>query len=544
MAVGVRGRAVVGLGVALACLGLAPDVRAQDLKGFGEIQFQEIEGSGVKRQSWVSVLQVDHATRWRERVDIRSQLEFRRYAVIDGLERNTVPRGSLQIAHSNFGVNGYYRPSRTTDVFGLNTRQQEAVVSGYLSRPGLPRADFNWTRRHRNAGSTTRSETTATTRNAHVAQTVGPLNLQGGYGDIVEEPREARFRRTTQRTYDAAASLQIVSSRRGSASTRYGFAQTRGNLASGARIRTTTHETATAGSLFLSRRSDVTLNYNYRRSTFEGQVRDHLDDHDGTLLLNVRPTTGLRVSAGGGVRTSRTAESEDVLGSLLLTLSADGRVRPGWTGVASASRSISWFPDGRRFTVNTGRGGAVLQLNRGLQFNADLTVSSTGDTASTDSRAVLQASGGLNAQPLPGLRFSLSNRVYRVGPDLGRARAHSVGTSFDLRWQPVRGLEWTGSVAETSPLSRGSGRIRTRQMNLRVAPGAKFQIDANWSRSDQARGDFGTAELVGREVISSRAVLALARLTRLTAGYNLADPGRRATRVRQFDIILTQNLGR
>lgn len=541
---GIRGRAVVGAGLVFACLGAGASAQAQNVQGFGQVQYQELEGNGVTRQSWVSVLQLDHATRWRERVDVRSQFELRRFAVIDGPERNVVPRGTLQIAHSDFGVTGYYRPSETTDAFGLRTRQQEAVVSGYLTRPGLPRADVNWTRRHRNAGSTTGAEATGTTRSARISHAVGPLSVQGGYGDLVEAPRDERLARTTQRTWDGSASLQLATGRRGSASTRYGFADTRGDLASGARVRTTTHEAATNGSLFLSRRADLTLNYNYRRSNLEGPLEDVVNDHDGTLLFNLRPTAGLRFSTGGGVRTARTADSEDVLGSLLLTAAADGRVRPGWTGVVTATRSVSWFPDGRRFIVDTGRGGSVFQLNRGLQLTADTSVSSTGDTASTESRVVFQAVGGLNAQPLPGLRITASQRVYRVGPELGRASAHSLGGLLDVRWQPVRAFEWSGAISTASPLARGSSRTRTRQMTIRLVPSSRFQWDLAWSRSDQARGDFGTADLVGREVVSSRAVVALTRLTRLTAGFNLADPGRRATRVRQLDLILTQNFGR
>lgn len=541
---GIRGWAVIGAGLFVACFVWVPESRGQQLQGFGQLQFQEIEGNGVKRQSWVSILQVDHATRWRERVDFRSQLELRRFEAIDGPERSVVPRGSLQLAHSDFGVNAFYRPSRTTDALGLTTRQNEAVVSGYLTRPGLPRADFNWTRRHRNAGSSTGREVTGITRNAHLSQALGPLNLQVGYGDIEEAPRDSRLRRTTQRNYDGTATLNIATGPRGSASSRYSYSHNTGILASGSRVRTITHETATSGALLLSRMADLSLNYNYRRSELEGQARDRVNDHDGTLLLNMRPSGGVRLSAGGGVRTSRTAETEDVLGNLLLIASADGRVRPGWRGLTSVSHTVSWFPDGRTFTVNTWRGNSRFEMNRRLDLNADVMVSATGDTAASNRRVVLQANYGINALPLPGIRAAWSNRLYRVGPDIGRASAHSIGSTLDLRWQPIRSLEWGGSLSESSPLARGGSKLRTRQMNLRVAAGPRFQLDTTWSRSDQARGDVGTAELVGREIIGSRAHLVLARLLRLSIGFNVADPGRRATRVRQFDFILTQNFGR
>lgn len=498
----------------------------------------------MTRESWISVLQLEHATRWGQNVDVRSQFEFRRYASIGALDRNVVPRGLLQIAHPNFGFNGYYRPSTLTDRFGLTTRQQEANLSGYFSRPGFPHGDFSWTRRHRSAGSSTGAASTGITRNAHLSHELGILNLQAGYTDISQEPQDPRQRRTTQRNYDAGAALRLFSGRHGNATTRYQFSHGVNTLGSGAHLRNSTHEFSTSAGFILNRSSDVGLNYNYRRSEIREQLRTNLNDHDGTLLLNIHPTRALRLSTGGGVRTARTGEREDVLGSFIATASAEGRVRPGWQGVLGATHSINWYPGGHSFGVDSWHGGSRFRLNRGLDSNIDLVVSSNGDTGNAGSRVVTQASYGFNAMPLRPFRLAWSGRVYRAGRSVGTATVSSVSSVWDARWVPGGWLELGVGYSSTSPLARGGARVSTRQANLRWTPSTLVQFDLNYSRSSQVRNDSGIGELAGRELTGLRILWAPARLTRISASVNTVDPGHRATRVQQIDLMLTQNFGR
>lgn len=541
---GNRGAGLVGFAVLCGLFLAVSGARGQGLAGFGQLQYQDVEGGGVKRESWVSVLRLDHATRWGQDIDVKSQFEFRRFASIGTSDRSVVPRGLLQIAHPNFGVNGYYRPSSLTDRFGLTTRQQEASIAGYFARPGLPHADFNWTRRHRSAGSGTGGAATGITRNLHLSQDAGPLNVQAGYTDLTETPMDTRLKRTSQKNYDAGASLRLFSSRRGSSSVRYEFSHGVNSLGSGGRLRNTTHSANAAGSLILSRQSDLNLNYTYRRSEVRDQLRADLNDHDGTLILNVRPTRALRFATGGGVRTARNGEREDVLGNFILTAAADGRVRQGWQGVVGATHSISWYPGGHTFAVDSWHGGSRFRLNRGLEANADLVVSANGDTGNAASRIVSQASYGFSATPLRPIRIAWSGRAYRAGRSLDAASASSISSVWDLRWLPGGGLELGAGLSHTSPLARGGARVSTRQANVRWAPSSLFQLDLNYSRSDQVRSDSGIGDLSGRELVGARVLWAPARLTRISAGINTVDPSHRATRVQQIDLLLTQNFGR
>lgn len=537
---GCLGRLVAGL----VCVGLVNSAGAQGIQGFGQLQYQNVDGGGVKRESWVSVLQLEHATRWWQSTEVKTQFEFRRFAALGGPERNLVPRGLLQITHPDFGLNGYYRPSSLTDSFGLTSRQQEANLSGYFARAGLPHADFTWTRRHRSAGSSTGSAATGITRSAHLSHDLGPLNLQSGYNDLTQEPQDPRFRRTTQRTYNAGAGLRLFSSRRGSSMLRYEFTHGTNTLGSGARLLNITHEIAASGGVFLNARTDVSLGYSYRRSELRQHLRSNLNDHDGTLLLNIRPTRGLRFSGGGGVRTARTGQREDVLGSAIFSASAEGRVRPGWQGVSGVTHTISWYPKGHSFSVDSWHGGSRFRLNRGLEATADLVVSASGDTGNSATQVVSQASYGFNASPLRAFRLAWSGRAYRAGRSLGTATISSVGSIWDARWTPGAGLEIGAGLSRTSPLARGGAPVSTRQANLRWAATRGFQLSLNYSRSSQVRTDSGIGDLTGRELLGARVLWAPTRLTRVNAGFNTVDPGQAATRVRQFDVLFTQNFGR
>lgn len=541
---GFRGVGRFGIALLLFLPGSVMSARAQGVQGFGQVQYQDLTTAGEQRDSWVSILQMNHATRWWDKFDVSSQFEFRRFAALNGQERNVVPRGMARITHQYFGLNGYYRPSSTTDRFGLVTRQQEAAVTGYLARPGLPHADFNWTRRHRSAGPGSGGAVTGITRNAHLSQDLGRLNLQASYGDLTDEPRDPRFRKTTQRTYEGAASLRLFSGRRASSTIHYDYTYGVNTLSSGEKIRNRVHEANTNASITLSRRADINMGYNYRRSEIRGPVTSNLNDHDGNLLLNARPTRSVVLTTGGGVRTARTGTTEDVLGSVIFSASAEGRVRPGWTGSTGASHTINWLPDRPGFAINSWRGGSRFRLNRGLDVNADLLVSSVGDTGNTLNRVVSQASYGFTASPLRPIRIAWSGRVYRAGPSIGRASSNSVSSIWDLRWVPGGGLELGASFSSTSPLTRGGATVSTRQSNVRWSPSRLLQLDANYSRSTQARSDAGTGDLTGRELIGARVLWAPLRLTRVSASINTVDPGHRATRAQQIDLTLTQNFGR
>lgn len=554
----------------LAAVAAASVARGENLKGSFQVQFLEsrqaaVDSAGGPRRwrgssYWSTLLNVDYAASLGRRIDLVSQLEFRRLAYNASREETVQPRGTLRLSHPFFGLFGNHRPSRVTDGGGQVNSQRETMLTGYLARPGLPHLDASWIRRRQESGPRV-VESTATTRTLRASHDLGPVSVRGGWADQTREPADRRHL-TVQTNYDAGVSCRFAPRPALYLTAQYDFngGSTRqsnyafrsggdpgtaraDSLASTERTTNRLHSGQVAGTLRASRRTDLSLNYNYRRSETRARESSRQDDHDGALMLNYTPSRGTRLSAGGGVRTVRQPESPDLVGNLLLLATANGRVRPGWTGGSSVARSANWIPGGRRYFVDTFRGGSVLTLTRGLDLNGDLQVTANGDTASRDLRLVTLGSVGVAAVPLRNLRITWSDRIYRAGPSLGRAASRSTSVFWDVRWRAGRGLELGGNVARTGAQPRNEPRSTTTQLNARWAPSGGLQMDLNYARSSQTRlgGTAGTQS--GTEIATARLLAALGRSTRLNAGFSVANPGR-AGENRQVDVTLTRVFGR
>ena len=559
-----------------ACWVLAPALLAagaagaESLSGHLQVQYQQLQQSvsvrmpdgslrqqTLSRSFWVQNYELNHSARIGENLNVFSQLRLTDLAYRGRPEATRTPYGTLRLSHPLYGLTGSHRPTTTTGVispagFGaaadsarsrqVISRNQETLLSGYLSAPKLPRLDLSWLRRHRNRDEVTREET-GISRNARASWETGPLNLRAGYADLLQQAGGAMGTRTRQRGLDAGAGFRLTPAEGLSLSLDYDFADTRRGTGGGRTDRTRTHGAVLTGGLRQSSRSDWSLNYSYRRTAFAFPSETRLDDHDGGLVYTYRPTRALRFSSAGGLRTARTSTATELVRYLSATASADGQFRPGWQGVATAAHITNWQPGRGRYSVESARTGSRFKIRQGLDANADLQVTSTGDTAARGARVVAQAGAGVAALPLRSLALSFSERRYRSGPGLDRVTANSRATTWDVRWRPVRGLEADLNVSRTGALPRNDPRVTTTQWTLRWEPSRQLQLAGNLSRSGQSRQSGFADQLRGREVAGGRLLAGLWRSLTLNAGVNVAEPGR-AGESRQYDAALTKTFGR
>ncbi len=544
------------------------------LAGHLQVQYQKVEQSTrllqpdgtlresrLERESWIQNYEVNHSTRFGDQWNLYSQLNLTDLSYVGRPEGSRTPSGTLRLVHPAFGLSGSYRPSTTTTTFGpaglggvgldtlqdrapsrLTTKNQEATLAAYLSAAKLPRLDLSWIRRHREQGAASPGET-GITRSARLSYDAGPLNVRGGYGDIAREPAGSAAPQTFQRAMDGGAGLRLGGAGALSGTLQYDFSASRRGESAGPSNRTRMHAALLGGDLRRSGRSGLSLNYSYRRTEIRDHVPASLDDHEGTLLYNYAPTRSSRLAGVGGVRTLRAGSESGLQRYASFIASADGTVRPQWTGVASASHVTNWDPGRGPYSIETFHVGSRFRLAQGLELTPDAQVSVNGDSAARDSRVVSQLAAGLLVAPLRGISCRYSDRFYRAGPGLGGARAESRSTTLDLRWKPVPTLELAGSYGVTGAFPRNDPRLSTRQLNLSWIPSRGFQLTGNYSRSDQSRGGGVANQLRGREILGTRVLASLTRSTLLSLGLHQSDP-HRASFARQVEATVTQSFGR
>jgi hypothetical protein len=547
---------------AAAVLGAAGAASAQPLSGHLQVQFQEVrqtvrrlapDGSArdttISSRFWIQNYELNHATRMGERLDVVSQLRLTDLSYQDRASQSRTPYGALRLSHPLFGLSGSYRPTTSVTAIGdtangpsVRTRTQEALFSGYLAAPNLPRVDASWIRRHRSADGQI-PEDLGATRSVQSTWDRGVLSMRGGYSDLVHQPSGAATRATTQRSITSGASLRATPRPALSIGMDADLSHTRVENARGAgNLTQTLGGTLTAG-LRQSRRLDWALNYAARRLDTGGSSVTRFVDHDAGLLLDVHPAQAFHGTISGGARTARTATVNGLMRYASATAAFDGVVRPDWRGTASVSHVTSWNPSQSVFGVESFRGATSVHLRKGLDVTTDFQVTSNGDTAAHGVRVITQAGSGVTATPWRGLTLVLAERRYRSGPGLFDARSISHMLGLDLRWKPARTLDVTASLSRAGAQPNDDPRVSTRQWTARWSPGARFQMSGNWTRSDQRQAQSSAAQIPGREVLGGRLLLGLGRDLVFNAGMSVVDPGA-GSRARQADVTITRSFGR
>ncbi len=554
----------------LALLVHAGSARAQGAYGFVTGQYQRYEQSlrvtnpdGTSRmvtrarEFWIQTYDLNHQAFLRPNLQLVSNLRYTDLAYVKLPDASRTAAGSLRLNHSVFSLYGTHSPASATigvspgglsqpgdtaRILSFTAKTQDTQLGAAVFVPSLPRVDLSWARRHRAADLMSPDET-AVNRNAHAAYELGPVSFFGSLGDQRREPKGSDPVVATQRVASAGASLNMAPTPNSNLGLAYDIGDTR-NRRGGLTTNTSrTQGGNLSGTWRPSLITDLSASYVVRHSSSVTSRRFNSTDQDGSLYFNVAPTRGVRLTAGAGARTVNSGNGQDLLRYATAVASGEGNVRPGWYGVASASHTTNWDPVRGAFWAEMVRGSSRMKLARGLEAEGYVQVAASGDTASRDQRWNTDASGRLNADPLRSLRLGYATRIYRVGPRLGSATAHSRSQTVDVRWQPVRTLEMVGSYSQNETFSRENPRTSMRTASARWSPLPQWQFSGNWTRSEESRTDVVANQLSGREIMGARVAGALSRRLTLNGGASVADHGA-PSESRQYDASLTMSFGR
>lgn len=529
-----------------------PPVRAQTIKGFAEVQFQSQDlraGQGVDIERWVSTVNLDYSRRYGNAYDVTLQGEYNDVSYTDLPTHQVNPRGTLRLAHRDFGGYASYRTYRQTDILGTTTRQRETTLNAYLHRPGIPQVQGTYLRRRSlESGETPASTGSTATLNAR--HTLGPVNLRGNWTNLLRwtdlDPEKTRI---TQNTYGGGGDWHWA--RAGTAANvTLDLQETRLTSYQGPTSTTGTTGLSVGGAHRFTRIFDAGLNYAYQHTSTSSPTSSRdLDNHDGSLLFTARPKPSLNFSAGGGLRTAAQGEEQRIERYLVVQAGAQGRVRHNWTGNVNLSRSYNWFENGNSRPVNSGVAATDLRLARGLDARAQIQITKSAaaeafsDTSGAPTTLTSQVLYGFTATPLRALTIGYSQTSYRTGGTLIDPDATSRSDTWDARWNPVREIRFSGSLSHSRGLGPNDPKLATSQATLEWMPTRAFQWSGSYSKSERAQFNPLTQTVPGTEVWGLRLLASLAQVWRLQATVNDVDPGK-PTHVRQWDAVLTRILGR
>lgn len=547
---GVLLRATIALAL-LSGSALGPAAgEAQAIRGYSQVQFQryDLVGTESDRDLWLRTLQLDVTRRIARRYDVTGQIYWNEVSTVGRPDRIRSPRGTLRLAHPVFGAWLSYRPLRTRDALGFTTHADELQASGYLARPHFPALNATWTRRTQKTSMTQTSPPTVS-RNLTAAQALGPVTLHAGYFDQVREAIVGSTPADERRNAMAGGEVRF-GPRRVPFLAQYNINETKRLVGGSLTERALFHSASLNGTSRISRKTDAALAYGFRRTLMRNGYRSDLDDHEGSALLNVRPRPSIRFSGGGGVRTFRAVEQNELQWYLLLLGSVEGRVRPDWTGRAGVARSFNWTGSDRARPIDTYQASTTMRLARGLDLSANGQVNVTdpsgraqADSIGRNSRVVSQGGFLLAATPLRRVTSTVSFQGYRSGPSLGHAASSSRSSALDLRWNAFRTLDLTGSLQRTRGLRRGDPTLTVWRGTGQWTPSRYLQLDGTYLRSEQPHGEASAELPAGRETWSARALVGFSNDLRVQALWSLVDPGL-ATRATRLELGVTLALRR
>ena len=545
-----RGARIAALLLVAAVAG-AP-VRAQSIRGFAEVQYQSQDlrgGQGADIERWVSTVNLDYSRRFSNAYDVTLQGEYNDVSYVDLPTHQVNPRGTLRLAHRDFGGFASYRTYRLTDILGVTTRQREATFDAYLHRQGIPQIQGTYLRRRTLAVQQTPAAT-ASTATVTARHTMGPVDVRGNWTNLLRwtdlDPTQTRI---TQNTFGGGGDWRYARART-AANVTVDAQNTKLSSHKGPSSSTGTAALSLGASQRFSRVFDGSLVYAYQHTSTSSPTSSRkLDNHDGSLLFTARPKPSLHFSTGGGLRTASQAERQRIERYLVVEAGALGRIRHNWTGNASASRSYNWFEGGNSRPVNSAVVNTDFRLARGLEAHAQGQVSKAAaqeafsDTAGAPTTLTSQISWGFTATPLRTTTVGYTQSSYRTGGSLIDPEATSHSDSWDARWNPVRSFRFSGNLSHSRGLGLGQPTLKTSQATLEWMPTSSLQWTGTYSRSDRAQFNPLTQTVPGTEVWGLRVLASLVQVWRVQATVNDVDPGK-PSHVRQWEATLTRILGR
>jgi hypothetical protein len=552
--------AAVALAAALAAgVGTPRAARAQDLSGFAQGQYQTFEqlvrrADGTYERNrierWVNSFELQHMAMPTSELRIASSFRVSDLRYRGLPDQSRTPQGTFQISHPWANLFAAYRPTTVTGGFGrggssapgdtnrletFTARSQEAVLTGQIAPPAWPRLDLAWTRRHRNADALSEEEA-GVNRLARLSWNRALGSVYGSLGDQVAE-RSGLRQPGSQRTASAGGTLHLMPRPDANLDLGYDLSDARvgdpAQNAGSARGHT--------ASMNANWRQDPlthwSANWYFRRNESRGPQRLTTNDHEGTLQWAFDPNGPLRFLAAGGARTVRHDGHEVMAKSMSGVASAEGRVRTGWTGIATLTHVTNWEPGLGHWSVEAARLSSQLRVTRGFDCFADGQLSTSDDTTARAVRAATEANLRARLTPWPALTVGLASRFARSGVSLGTASAGVARTvSWDARWRPIRTFEVSGTTTRSH--SQQGVIQRTRTFASRWSVHRNLQLSADWSRSSDERATASAQYLSGREIASVHALALLTPKLQLDASAGAADRGT-ARETRQASVTLT-----
>jgi hypothetical protein len=536
----------------LVAAAVGAPARAQSIKGFAEVQYQNQDlraGQGADIERWVSTVNLDYSRRFSNAYDLTLQGEYNDVSYTDLATHQVNPRGTVRLAHRDFGTFVSYRTYRLTDILGVTTRQREATFDAYLHRQGLPQVQGTYLRRQTLAVEQTPAAT-ASTATVTARHTLGKVDLRGNWTNLLRwtdlDPTQTRI---TQNTFGGGGDWRYAHART-AANVSLDAQNTKLSSYQGPSSSTGTASLSLGASQRFSHVLDAGLVYAYQHtSTSSPTASRKLDNHDGSLLFTARPKPSLNFSAGGGLRTATQGEAQRIERYLVVQAGAQGRIRHNWGGNASASRSYNWFEGGNSRPVNSAVVSTDFRLTRGLDVHAQGQASKASaqeafsDTAGAPATLTSQVSYGFTAMPLRSTSFGYTQSSYRTGGSLIEPEATSRSDAWDARWNPVRSFRFSGNLSHSRGLGVGQPTLTTSQATLEWTPTSSLQWTGTYSRSDRAQFNPLTQNVPGTQVWGLRMLASLVQVWRVQATVNDVDPGK-PSHVRQWEATLTRILGR
>ncbi len=547
-------------------------LHAQGLTGYAQGQYQLFDqvvqrGDGpLERQRverWVQTLELQHMATPRGDLRVMSSFRLTDLGYRGMPDQSHNPQGTLQISHPWASLFAAYRPSTVTGGLGpsgvaavadtgrartLTARSQEAIVTGQIAPPAWPRLDVAWTRHHRDRDPIS-AEETGVTRMARMNWSNERLNVYGSLGGEYGERAGVRTG-SSQRTSSLGGALHLAPARNANVDLNYDLndarvgdpLRTSGSSRGHSAALNAAWRPGALSSTTSSTQSSWSGSWLWRRAEARGPQGLTTEDHEGSLQYALDPPGPVRLFGAAGARTLRTNGGRAFAKNLSAVASLDGRVRTGWTGVASLTHVTNWEPGRGNWSVEMARLGSQMTLTRGLECAADAQMSTSDDTTARDVNTTSEANVRARFSPWQAFSLGLTARRTRSGAGLlGGSVSAARAAACDVRWRPVRALELTGGAAAT----RGSqgARTTTRSAAARWAAHARLQLSADWSRSSDQRATTGAQPINGREIASLHALAAITRKVQLDAAAGVADRGGPREN-RQATVTLTWAFGR
>lgn len=555
------------LGGMLLVPGLA---RSQSLFGTVQLQYQNSEedvvrlgpdgtrfAERVRRETWLRTVDLHQQSYLRPDWLLDSNLRFTGASALGTGSGTSTPQGTMRLMHPYLQVAATHAPTSTrTNVAartGVNadslTEQQRVVartaetsLTGHVAFPSLPQLDLSWVRNRRDGVASAVGEASVA-RTARMNFDREHYSVYGAYGDTRQKSDLAVAPKNTQRLLNAGGSYRLTPVANSSLAFQYDFGSSRGEVGGTKRSSTSSHSASVSGDWRPKPWLTPSVNYQWRRAQPAASVLPAQIDQDGAMLIRLATQRRASLTAGGGIRTQRVFDRQELLKYATALAAVDGELRHGLSVNSSASHTTSWDPSRGTYGSEAIASAMRASFGNSAQWDASWQLSANGDTGSVLQRYSNTWSSRLQAMPLRNLTVAVSLRSLRVGSGLLKPSGTSRGTGLDVQWRPFPACEVLASYASTGVFPNDRQRTSTRTLTAKLDSSSKLQFFGTYTRSDQTATVTTSTLPTSHESASGRVQWQPTRRVAASGTLSVSEPGR-AQEARQVDVAFTWSFGR